>query len=163
MPHTIHTEALKKQWFFNPSKPQEKVPDVLPENWMGTGSQGLPVREIPHYDFPVILYKHPKKQFQEVEHRNDRFELVHTERVPTEHLTKTVSCEAHKNGGKECVDCQKAVEAALAKGWKKEPYIPAAPPKAEDDIYGREGDEEPAVLAAPAPKKSTRGTAENPL
>lgn len=138
MPFTIHEAATKKQMFLNVRRPQEVVPEVLPENWTGTNMQGLPVREIPHHEYPKVVYKHPRVPFREIEHRNDRFELVGTELAPTEHLTKVVSCEAHKNGGpKECADCQKALEAALAKGWRKEPYIPAPPPKREDDdLYG---------------------------
>jgi hypothetical protein len=137
MPFTIDHAAAKKQMFYDPSKPQEKVPEVLPENWLGTSSRGLPVREIPFYAFPCVLYLHPLRPSQEIEHRNDRMELVHTEIVPTEHLTKTVSCEAHKNGGpKDCADCNKVLKAALEEGWVKEPYIPEAPPKKDEDLYG---------------------------
>jgi hypothetical protein len=95
------------------------------------------VREIPFYEFPRVLYLHPVRPFQEIEHRNNNYELVGTETVPTEHLTKAVSCEAHKNGGpKDCADCLKLLEAALAEGWVKEPYLPQAPPKKDADLYG---------------------------
>ena len=145
----IHEQALKKQWYWNVGRPQEVVPEVLPENFQGTQSQGLPVVQIPHLEFPRIVYKHPKKPFRKVEHRNDNFEVVGTETIPTEHLTKAVNNEIE-------------LKAALARGWRKEPYIPAAPPSVEDDIYGKDDEEEPTSLAS-APKRSIRGTAENPL
>ena len=137
MPFTIDLAACKKQMFYDPSKPQEKVPEVLPENWMGTGSRGLPVREIPMWAFPCVLYMWPNRPTTTVVHRNAQHEIVHEEEVPTEHLTKAVSCAAHKDGGpKDCSNCNKALDAALAAGWRKEAYIPETPAKPDDDLYG---------------------------
>lgn len=137
MPHTIHTEALKKQWFFNPSKPQTEVPEVLPEHFIGTANQGLPVRRIEHFEFPLVVYKHPVRAFREIEHRNDRFEVVGTELAATEHLTKAIHCDKHATGGpKDCGACNAELESALAEGWTKQPYIPPALPKPDDDLYG---------------------------
>lgn len=163
MPYTIHTQAMKKQMFWNQSRPQEVVQKDLAENWNGTPGQGLPVIEIPHFDFPCVVYKHPRRPFRQIEHRNDNFEVVGTERIPTEHKTKTVCCDAHKAGGpKECKECNKALDALLAKGWTETPYIPKAVPKPDEDLYG-EDDDDSSVSLAPPSKKSARGTAENPL
>ena len=46
MPFAIDNAAAKKQMFYDPSKPQEKAPEVLPEGWLGTSSRGLPVRGV---------------------------------------------------------------------------------------------------------------------
>ena len=123
--------------YLDTSKPQEKIPDgPLPEGWLGTLSRGLPVREIPIYAFPCVLYKHPTRPFREIEHKNQNFETVGVETIATEHLCRAVSCDAHKNGGlASCLDCQKALEAALADGWRKDPYIPEAPAKPDADLY----------------------------
>jgi hypothetical protein len=138
MPHAIHEAALKKQMHYNSSRPQEAVPEVLPENWTGTPQQGLPVLQIPHFEFPLCLYMHPLVPARKVIHRNDRQEVVHEELVPLEHLTKVVGCEAHiKSGGpRDCPDCNASLEAALAEGWVKEPYIPK--PAADENLglYG---------------------------
>lgn len=165
MAFAINEEAAKQQQFLNVMRPQEVARQKPDGTWEGTLSQGLPVKAIPHFEFPKVVYKHPKKPFKEIIHRNDRFEVVSTDLVPTEHLTKHIHCAAHKNGGpKECPECQKELKAALAKGWVEQPYIPQAPPTVEDDIYGKDDDEDlPAVLSAPVPKRSTRGTKENPL
>lgn len=122
MPFTIHETAAKKQITYNVMRPQEVVPENLPENWMGTMSGGLPVKQIPHLEFPRIVYMHPNEPFQEIEHRNEKFEVVGTEVVPTEHLTKMVNNETE-------------LKAALEDGWLKEPYIPKAPPKTPG-LYG---------------------------
>ena len=139
MPFTIDLAACKKQMFLDTSKPQEKIPDgPLPEGWLGTLSRGLPVLEIPIYEFPKILYLNPVRPFRVIEHTNQNFEVVGTETVPTEHLTRAVSCDAHKNGGpKDCADCNDAMAAAIADGWRKDPYMPEAPPKKDADLYGR--------------------------
>ncbi len=55
MPWTIHNEALKRQWNFNISRPQEQVPDVLPENFQGTVNQaGCPSSISPTGNFPNV-------------------------------------------------------------------------------------------------------------
>lgn len=122
MPFTIHEAAVKKQMSVIVGRPQEQVPEILPENWQGTIGQGLPVRQIPHLEFPRVMYMHPNEPLQEIQHRNDKFELVGTEVVPTEHLTKVVNDEAE-------------LQAAIAEGWVKEPYIPQAAPKSPG-LYG---------------------------
>ena len=122
MPFTIHEQAAKKQMNWNVRAGQEAVPDPLPENWQGTASGGLPVKQIPHLEFPRVIYMHPNEPYQEIEHRNDKFELVGTEVIPTEHLTKIVENATE-------------LEAALAEGWVKEPYIPKAAPK-NNGLYG---------------------------
>lgn len=138
MAFTIHEQATKKQMFLNVSRPQEQVPDPLPENWTGTLGQGLPVKQIPHFEFPCILYMHPNRPTKTVVHRNTQHEIVHEEEIPLEHLTRVISCEAHKNGGpKDCANCNKALESALGEGWTRTPYIAPEIPKPDDDLYGR--------------------------
>ena len=66
MPWTIHNEALKRQWNFNISRPQEPVPKELPDDWKGTPGQGLPVMEIPFTEnFPKCVYMHPNRPHRE--------------------------------------------------------------------------------------------------
>lgn len=124
MPYTIHEEAVKKQMNYIVSRPQEVVPEELPSNWQGTAGQGLPVKQIPHLEFPRVLYLHPNEPFEEIEHKNDKFEIVSTEFVAAEHLTKTVNNEAE-------------LKAALADGWVKEPYIPKPAPAKNAGLYAR--------------------------
>ncbi len=123
MPFTIHQEAAKKQMNWNITRGQEAVPDPLPDNWQGTMSGGLPVKQIPHLEFPKVVYMHPNEPLQEIEHRNDKFELVGTEVIPTEHLTKLVNNDAE-------------LTAALEEGWVREPYIPKGVPKPNHNLYG---------------------------
>jgi hypothetical protein len=138
MPFAIDEKATRKMMNWNTSRPQEVAPDPLPEGWLGTAGGGLPVKQIPHYEFPTVLYLHPNAPTRTVVHRNQQHEVVDEEIIPTEHLTQLIGCPAHsKEGGpKECADCNKALEAALAEGWVKEPYIPEAPAKPGDDLYG---------------------------
>lgn len=123
MPFTIHDQAVKKQMNWNVRAPQEQVPDPLPENWQGTAGGGLPVKQIPYLEFPRVVYMHPNEPFQEIEHRNDKFEVVSTDLVPTEHLTKTVNNETE-------------LQAALADGWIREPYVPKPTPPKTAGLYG---------------------------
>lgn len=123
MPFTVHEQAVKKQMNYIVSRPQEQVPDPLPENWQGTSGGGLPVKQIPHLEFPRVVYMHPNEPTQEIEHRNDKFELVGTEVVPTEHLTKIVNNETE-------------LKAALEEGWVKEPYIPKPVQTKTASLYG---------------------------
>lgn len=139
MPYTIDQKALRKQMFWNITRPQEvvKFDGEIPENWMGTPGQGLPVREIPHYEFPRAVFLHPNEPTRTVIHRNDRHEIVHEEEIPLEHLTKAICCDAHKDGGpKECPACNKLLNAALAEGWVKEPYIPKPRVDESTALYG---------------------------
>jgi hypothetical protein len=136
-PFAIHEEAMKKQHSMNIMRPQEQVPVDLPQNFGGTMSQGIPVKQIAHADFPRIVYMHPNEPTKVVEHRNDRFEVVGTEVVQTEHLTKKVACAAHLDSGvAKCEACEKALKEAIAEGWVKEPYIPKPLPKADAGLYG---------------------------
>ena len=138
MGFTIDEAAVKKQFTYDLSKPQEQAPAVLPENWVGTVSRGLPVKQIPHYDFPRCVYLHPIRPTITVLHRNAAHELVEEERIPTEHQSRIVGCEAARKIGctKECQACNELLEAALADGWVTTPYIPEAPAKADADLYG---------------------------
>ncbi len=127
MPYAIDEEAAKKQMNLNVMRPQEVVqrqPDgSLREGWMGTVNGGLPVKQIPHLEFPRVVYMHPNRPFREIEHRNSNHELVERELVPTEHLSKLVNNDAE-------------MKAALADGWQAKPYIPT-PTQAKDvDLYG---------------------------
>ncbi len=123
MPFTIHEEAAKKQMTWDVSRPQEAVAETLREGWSGTPGGGLPVKQIPHLEFPRVLYMHPNEPFQEIEHRNDKFEVVSTDTVPTEPLTKVVNSKA-------------ALEAAMEQGWVTEPYVPKAAPTRNAGLYG---------------------------
>lgn len=127
MGFTIDVEASKKQMFLNVMRPQEVVPrqpdGTLRDGWAGTISGGLPVKQIPHADFPKAIYMHPNEPWEEIEHRNDRFEVVSTDYVPTEHLVKVVQNEAE-------------LKAALVAGWVEQPYIQQAPPTSKDSLYG---------------------------
>lgn len=123
MPFTIHEAAVKKQMNWNVMRPQEQAPDPLPENWSGTMSGGLPVKQIPHLEFPRVIYMHPNEPYQEIEHRNDKFEVVSTDTVPTEHLTKIVNNEAE-------------LQTALDEGWVKEPYVPKPVTAKTAGLYG---------------------------
>ena len=97
-----------------------------------------PTVPIPHYEFPRVLYKHPNEPFMEVEHRNDKFELVGTEMVPTEHLTKVVACREHEvTGVARCSECEAALKTALAQGWVKDPYLPKPMPDPKAHLYER--------------------------
>lgn len=82
-----------------------------------------PVKEIPHMEFPKVVYKHPKEPFMTIEHRNARHELVEEEVVPTEHLTLKVENKAE-------------LEKALKQGWVLKPFIPPPLPDKKANIYG---------------------------
>ena len=122
MPFAIHEAAVKKQMNWNVNRPQEAVPEVLPEGWAGTPGGGLPVKQIPHMEFPRVIYLHPNEPFEEIQHKNERHEIVSTDLLPTQHLSKLVQNEAE-------------LKAAMEEGWVKEPYIPVAPPKSPG-LYG---------------------------
>lgn len=128
MPFTIDVEASKKQMFLNVMRPQEVVPrqpdGTLRDGWAGTISGGLPVKQIPHAEFPKVVYMHPNEPWEEIEHRNDRFEVVSTDLIPTEHLAKHVHNETE-------------LKAALETGWVEQPYIQQAPPTKKDDLYSK--------------------------
>lgn len=95
----------------------EKLDLSKPQGYPG----GLPVKVIPHAEFPRILYKHPKEPFRKIEHRNAQHEVVDVETVPTEHLTRQVS--------------EEELTQALKEGWVKEPYIPKPAPDPLAHLY----------------------------
>lgn len=123
MPYTIHEEAVKKQMTWDVSRPQEPVQETLREGWSGTPGGGLPVKQIPHLEFPRVVYMHPNEPLETIEHRNDKFEVVSTDTIPTEHLTKVVNSEAE-------------LSAAMEQGWVKEPYVPKPAPTRNAGLYG---------------------------
>jgi hypothetical protein len=137
MGFAVDEKALRRQMTWNAGRVQEISPDPLPEGWIGTAGGGLPVRKIPDWAFPRVLYLWPNMPTRTVIHRNANHEIVHEEEIPTEHLTRIIVCDAHKNGGpKECADCNKLLEAALAEGWTTKQYIPEPPAKPDDGLYG---------------------------
>jgi hypothetical protein len=113
MPTTIDEEKFASQETLDMSKPQ------------GT-AQGLPVKQIPHQEYPRCVYKHPVEPYCEVLHRNTRHEVVDRELVATEHLVHV--CQHEQEFKKK-----------LSEGWVAEPYIPVAPPDPTEALYRREG------------------------
>ena len=109
MPLTIDEEKFEKQDTMDLSKPQ------------GT-PHGIPVKQIPHLEYPRCVYRHPREPFRVVEHRNADHVVVHKETVATEHQVHV---------------CQNAEEhkTKLSQGWVNEPYIPQAPPDATEELY----------------------------
>lgn len=108
MPFAVDEEALKSV----PGKPAIISMDPAKP----------PVKPIPFNDFPRVMYKHPKEAYKIVEHRNTAHEVVHTERIPSEHLTKLVNDK-------------KELATALEDGWVKEPYIASAAPDPNANLY----------------------------
>ena len=109
MPQTIDEEKFASQETLDLSKPQ------------GT-AQGLPVKQIPHREYPKCVYKHPVEPYKEVLHRNVNHEVVHRELVATEHLVHVcANADEHKKKLKE--------------GWVATPYIPVAPPDPSEQLY----------------------------
>lgn len=81
-----------------------------------------PTKQIPHMEFPRVLYKHPKEAYKKVEHRNAQHEVVHVELVPAEHLTKVVADK-------------KEMDAAIKQGWVIQPFIAPPPPDPNENLY----------------------------
>jgi hypothetical protein len=139
MPFAIDEKAMRRQFSWNSSRPQEvvKFGEEIPEGWMGTPGHGLPVKEIPHLEFPCVVYLHPNEPTRTVVHRNDKHEVVHEEEIPLEHLTKVICCDAHRGGGpKDCAACNQLLKGALAGGWVKEPYVPKPAVDESAALYG---------------------------
>ena len=88
MPFTVHEEAMRKQMYVNVMRPQETVAADLPKEFSGTLNQGLPVKEIPHMEYPKCIYMHPNKPTKVIEHRSADHELLGTrnrsDRAPDE-------------------------------------------------------------------------------
>ena len=113
MPTAVDEERFNKQETLDLSKPQ------------GT-PQGLPVKQIPHMEFPKCVYKHPVKPYREVLHRNVNHEVVERELVATEHLVHV--CQNEQEFKKK-----------LSEGWTVEPYIPQTPPDPNEQLYRKSG------------------------
>lgn len=109
MATAIDEERFRSQETLDLSKPQ------------GT-AQGLPVKQIPHQEYPRVVYKHPNAPFYVEEHRNVNHEVVHREVKSAEHRAHVCHTKAEH-------------EHKLADGWKNEPFIQLAPPDPMDDLY----------------------------
>lgn len=127
MPTAIDENRFSSQETLDLSKPQ------------GT-AQGLPVKQIPHQEYPRVVYKHPNAPFYVEEHRNVNHEVVHREVKSAEHRVHV--CHSRSEH-----------EQKLEQGWKNEPFIQLAPPDPMDELYGeviaedlarRSGKQEPA-------------------
>ena len=79
-----------------------------------------PTQGVPHEG--GFLFDEESRPYKIIEHRNTQHELVQTERVPSEHLTRIVADE-------------KELAKALKEGWVKEPYIAAALPDPNASLY----------------------------
>lgn len=109
MPQAIDEDRFSAQDTLDMTKPQ------------GT-AHGLPVKQIPHQEYPRAVYKHPNAPFYVEEHRNVNHEVVHREVKASEHRVHI---------------CQNRSEHVqkLAEGYKNTPYIQLAPPDPMDDLY----------------------------
>lgn len=115
MPTAIDEEKLATMKVLDMSKPQGYA-------------QGLPVKHIPHQEYPRCVYRHPVQAYREVLHRNVNHEIVDRELVATEHLVHVCHSEQeHKQ--------------KLSEGWFEEPYIPQAPPNPTEHLYTKVTDE----------------------
>jgi len=81
-----------------------------------------PTKQIPHMEFPMVVYLHPTKPYLKKEHRNTLHEVVHVEMIPAEHQSKLVQNEAE-------------LKTALEAGWVKKPYIPKPAFDPNADLY----------------------------
>lgn len=111
MPQTVDHEKMKKQMTFDVSAP--------------TGSPtGIPVMQIPHMEFPRVVYKHPVEPFRTIVHRNNKFEVVAEEVIPAEHISLVVTDKD-------------ALEKAQKDGYELKPYIPQAVPDPDAHLYAK--------------------------
>lgn len=106
-----------------------------------------PTKPIPHYHFPLVVYKHPLEKFVTIEHRNAKQEVVREEIIPAEHLTEIIACETHVSAGgpKTCEACQGLLKKALKDGWVEEPYLPEPLPDPRAHLYSKSKLEAKAV------------------
>lgn len=100
--------------------PMKMRPGVTP--LMSLDMAKPPTKEIDYFEFPRVVYKHPKEPHMKVEHRNNMHEVVRTELVPTEHITRLVQ-DKHE------------LKKAQEDGWVKESYVPQAPPSSNEALY----------------------------
>ena len=84
-----------------------------------------PVREIPHMEFPRVVYKHPREPFRKIIHRNNKHEIVEEEIVPSEHMAMIVKDKDE-------------FDKATREGWVKKPYIPKPPEDPNHALYAPE-------------------------
>lgn len=85
-------------------------------------THGLPVKQIPHEEYPRVVYRHPNAPFYVEEHRNVNHEVVHREVKSAEHRVHVCHTKAEHS--------QK-----LAEGWDNRPFIQLAPPDPMDELY----------------------------
>ena len=109
MPQTIDEEKFAHQETLDMTKQQGSP-------------QGLPVKQIPHAEYPRCAYKHPSAPYREVLHRNAQHEVVHRERVATEHLVHVCPNDTE-------------YKKKLKEGWRAQPYIMQTPPDSEMEVY----------------------------
>lgn len=113
MPRTINEAKFRDQTSYDVSQP-----DVLE----GGQGKGIPVIQIPHMEFPRVVYLHPKEPWRKIEHRNKLHEIVDVETVPAEHLTRSVADA-------------KELAAAIKDGWLKDPYVTPPMPDPNANLY----------------------------
>ncbi len=109
MPLTIDEERFGKLETLDLTQPQNSP-------------HGIPVKQIPHLEFPLCVYKHPAEPFFVRLHRNAQHEVVDREMVAAEH--KIHICQNKKE-----------LDRMLAQGYVREPYIPQAPPDPTEALY----------------------------
>jgi hypothetical protein len=109
MPYAVDEEKLDSKKRYDVSAPPNSP-------------SGLPMKQIPHMEFPRVVYMHPKEPWRKIEHRNAQHEIVEVETVPAEHRTRLVT---DKN----------ELSNALKEGWVKEPYVPQPPPDPNANLY----------------------------
>lgn len=83
------------------------------------------MKQIPHMEYPRVVYKHPAEPWKKIEHRNAQHEVVDVETIPAEHLTLMVNDE-------------KELAKAMKAGWKKEPYVPVPQVDPNANLYSIE-------------------------
>jgi len=113
MPFTVDNDRLS-------SDPARMKPGVTPLVTLDPANP--PTVQIPHMDFPRVVYKHPREAFRKVEHRNSMREVVEVEMVANEHLTRVVANQAD-------------LDQALVAGWVTKPYIPEPAPDPLAGLY----------------------------
>jgi hypothetical protein len=109
MPQTIDEEKFRERTTFDVSAPPNTP-------------TGIPTKQIPHMEFPMVVYKHPTEPFVKILHRNKAHEIVHEEIQQAEALAMKVNDK-------------KELKAALEDGWVQDVYIPEAIPDPNANLY----------------------------
>ena len=94
-----------------------------------------PLKQIPYYEFPKVVYKHPRKPFIETKQRiNGQEEIVI---VRTNHISRVIGNPLEPHTKADATPAEKAeLEQALAEGWRLDPYVmPDEFPNAYNDLY----------------------------